>query len=282
MSRIENDSVYTTIERLQRDKFLNMTLDFYAGALMAIDSAKTLGLNFDVQFYDSNETKTSTDAISVIKNKRLDNSDAIIGPLYQDNLEKVALYLQDKKVPVISPLSKDYAKSVSNLYQSMPLFEATKNAMFNYMRGKNGNILVIINPKKNSIKEYLLQNQVGYKMINENDAGRFVGDSIQKYLVKDRINFVVMATEKTGTIITVTNAMLAALKDYKMQLVILEDNETLDFEEIALSRLTKLKMTYPTITNQIETGNKKISKNNTKINTEFFQQHMQQEVLTLL
>jgi LysM repeat protein len=256
LSRIEKDSVYTTTERLQKDKFLNMTLDFYSGALMAIDSSKTLGLNFDVQFYDSNETKTSTDAISVIKNKRLENSDAIIGPLYQDNLEKVALYLQDKKVPVISPLSKDYAKSVSNLYQSMPPFEATKNAMFNYMRSKNGNILVIVNPKKNSIKEYLQQNQVGYKMVNENDAGRFVGDSIKKYFVKDRINFVVMATEKTGTIFAVTNAMLAALKDYKIQLVILEDNETLDFEEIALSRLTKLKMTYPTITNQIETGNK--------------------------
>ena len=256
MSRIEKDSVYSTTERLQKDKFLNMTLDFYAGALMAIDSAKTLGLNFDVQFYDSNETKTSTDAIAVIKNKRLDNCDAIIGPLYQDNLEKVALYLQDKKVPVISPLSKDYAKSVSNLYQSMPPYEATKNAMFNYMRSKNGNILVIVNPKKNSIKEYLQQNQMGFKMVNENDAGRFVGDSIKKYFVKDKINFVVMATEKTGTIFTVTNAMLSAMKDYQMQLVILEDNETLDFEEIALSRLTKLKMTYPTITNQIETGNK--------------------------
>jgi LysM repeat protein len=256
MSRIEKDSVYSTTERLQKDKFLNMTLDFYAGALMAIDSAKTLGLNFDVQFYDSNETKTSTDAISVIKNKRLDNCDAIIGPLYQDNLEKVALYLQDKKVPVISPLSKDYAKSVSNLYQSMPPYEATKNAMFNYMRSKNGNILVIVNPKKNSIKEYLQQNQMGFKMVNENDAGRFVGDSIKKYFVKDKINFVVMATEKTSTIFMVTNAMLSAMKDYQMQLVILEDNETLDFEEIALSRLTKLKMTYPTITNQIETGNK--------------------------
>jgi LysM repeat protein len=256
LNRIEKDSVYSTTERLQNDKFLNMTLDFYAGALMAIDSARTLGLNFDVQIYDSNETKTSTDAISVIKNKRLENSDAIIGPLYQDNLEKVALYLQDRKVPVISPLSKDYAKSVSNLYQSMPPYEASKNAMFNYMRSKNGNIIVIVNAKKNSIKEYLQQNQVGFKMVNENDAGRFVADSIKKHFVKDRINFVVMATEKTGTIFTVTNAMLSAMKDYNMQLVILEDNETLDFEEIALSRLTKLKMTYPTITNQMETINK--------------------------
>jgi hypothetical protein len=34
-----------------------MTLDFYAGALIAIDSAKTMGLPIDVEIYDSQETK---------------------------------------------------------------------------------------------------------------------------------------------------------------------------------------------------------------------------------
>jgi hypothetical protein len=40
--------VNSTIERLKKDKFLNMTLDFYSGALIAIDSAKQLGV--DVMF----------------------------------------------------------------------------------------------------------------------------------------------------------------------------------------------------------------------------------------
>jgi hypothetical protein len=30
-----------------------MTLDFYAGALMAIDSAKVLGLPIDIEIYNS-------------------------------------------------------------------------------------------------------------------------------------------------------------------------------------------------------------------------------------
>ena len=59
------------------------------------------------------------------------------------------------------------------------------------------------------------------------------------------MNYVVLVSEKTGTILTVTNAMQAAVKDYQMQLVILEPNESLDYEEIDLKRLTKLKMTYP-------------------------------------
>jgi hypothetical protein len=37
------------------------------------------------------------------------------------------------------------------------------------------------------------------------------------------------------------------MKEFQVQLVILEENPTLEFEEIALSRLTKLKMTYPSV-----------------------------------
>ena len=79
---------------------------------MAIDSAKTLNLNIDVQIFDSQETKNSTNAISVITNNNLQNSDAIIGPFYQDNVEKVAAFLESKNVPIISPLSKDWGKIV--------------------------------------------------------------------------------------------------------------------------------------------------------------------------
>jgi hypothetical protein len=50
-----------------------------------------------------------------------------------------------------------------------------------------------------------------------------------------------------------TNAMLAAQKEYQMQLVIMEPNETLDFEEISLTRLTKLKLLYPSLSRPNET-----------------------------
>lgn len=57
LSKIQNDTVNTLSERLKKDKFLNMTLDFYSGALMAVDSAKVLGLNLEVKIMDSQESK---------------------------------------------------------------------------------------------------------------------------------------------------------------------------------------------------------------------------------
>ena len=46
--KLDQDTINSTKSRLKKDKFLNMTLDFYAGALMAIDSAKTLGIDVDI------------------------------------------------------------------------------------------------------------------------------------------------------------------------------------------------------------------------------------------
>jgi hypothetical protein len=44
------------LHSFEKDKFLNMTLDFML-ELLAIDSAKTLGFPIDVEIYDSRETK---------------------------------------------------------------------------------------------------------------------------------------------------------------------------------------------------------------------------------
>lgn len=252
-SKIQSDTITSISERLKKDKFLNMTLDFYSGVLMAIDSAKVLGMNIDIKIYDSQETKNTTNALAVISSENFSTTDAVIGPFYQVNVEKVASALESKNIPVISPLSKDDGKSYKNLYQSMPQNDAIKNAMFDYMHAKNGNIIGVIDPKKATIKQYIQDFQKDVKIVGLSDKGGFVADSIKKYFVKDRMNYVVMVSEKTGTIFTTTSAMQSAMKEYQVQLVILEPNETLDFEEIALSRLTKLKMAYPSITKDNDT-----------------------------
>ncbi|MBC7525759.1 MAG: LysM peptidoglycan-binding domain-containing protein [Flavobacterium sp.] len=249
-SKIHNDSLVIMSDRLKKDKFLNMSLDFYAGAMMAIDSAKVLGLNVNVKIYDSEETKNSTSALRTIEQNNFQETDAVIGPFYQTNIEKVAGVLSSKNIPVISPLSKEEGNSYPNLYQTMPQRDAIKSAMFDYMHEKNGTIIAVIDPKKNSVKEYIEQFQKDVKFVGLSVKGTFVADSIKKFFVKDKLNFVVLESEKTSTIVTTTSTMINSLKEYPSQLVILENNETLDFEEIDLSRLTKLKMIYPSISRE--------------------------------
>jgi LysM repeat protein len=250
ISKLESDTINSLISKLKKDKFLNMTLDFYAGALMAIDSAKTLGISIDVTVIDSQETKNSAAVESLISKHSLQNKDAIIGPFYQTNVEKTAEILNKFKVPVISPLSKESGKQFSNLYQSMPSTSQIRTAVFDYMKEKQGSIVAIIDSKKESTKQYLKANQKSVKIVGLTPKGTFVIDSLKKVLVKDKMNFVIMDTQKTGLIFAITNAMISLLPQYQLQLVILEQNPTLDFEEVALERLTKLKMLYPSITRE--------------------------------
>ena len=252
IAKIESDTLNSVASKLKTDKFLNMTLDFYSGALIAIDSARTLGLNVNIKILDSQETKTTSNVSNLFTQNNLENSDAIIGPFYQANIEKMAELVSKNNIPVISPLSKEIGKSYSNLYQSMPSNEALKNAVFDYMRSKDGNIVAIIDVKKAASKQYIFENQKGVRFVGFNEKNNIIPDSLRKVFSKNKMNFVILDSQKTGIILTTTNALLALMLDFKIQLVILEPNSTLDFEEIDLTRLTKLKLLYPSTTRENE------------------------------
>ncbi|NNT72503.1 LysM peptidoglycan-binding domain-containing protein [Flavobacterium sp. IMCC34852] len=268
ISKIENDTVNSTQARLKKDKFLNLTLDFYSGALMAVDSAKVLGMNIDIKIFDSQETKSNSNVAALAQQNNLAGMDAIIGPFYQANVEKLAELVESTKTPVISPLSKEIGKKFTNLYQSMPSLEQMRASVFQYMKSKGGNIIAVVDAKKGSVKQYLQEMQSDTKLVGLSAKGSFVADSLRLHLQKDKMNYVLLASESTGMILAMTNAMLAAQKDYQVQLVIMEPNETLDFEEISLTRLTKLKLLYPSLSrpnetveaNQFDTKYKKLNK----------------------
>lgn len=248
VSRVEGDSVNSVVEQLKKDKFLNMTLDFYAGALMAIDSAKILGLPIDVQIVDSEEKKYGSDIAAVVKANNLQTADAVVGPFYQNNAEATARLLAANNVPVISPLSKDAGNSIANLYQSVPVNDVLKAAMFDYMRSKKGNVVAVVDRKKESVIQYLKLNQPDVRLVPLTEKGSVAAETLRGMLVSGRMNYVVMETANTMMIKATIASMLSAMSDYQVQLVILEPNETLDTDEINFSNLVKLKLMYPSVT----------------------------------
>ncbi|MFM9987397.1 LysM peptidoglycan-binding domain-containing protein [Flavobacterium sp.] len=264
LTKLDQDTINSTKARLKKDKFLNMTLDFYAGALVAIDSVKKMGLNIDVTILDSNETKSTSNVTSLVQVNNLKTFDAIIGPFYQNNVEKIAGLLSESNVPVFSPLSKDYDKKFSNLVQSTPSSDDIKNAMFDFMRAKNGNIIAIVDPKKASVKQYILDNQKDVVFAQFNEKGGLNVENLKSILVKDKTNFVIMETEKTNLILSITNTLSSLLPNYDIKLVILGENDALDYEEISMTRLTKLKMHYPSLTRVNESDESTIFENSFK------------------
>lgn len=238
------------VNQLKNDKFLNMTLDFYSGALVAIDSAKQIGLSVDVKIFDSNETKMTSNVTTVFAENNLENADAVVGPFYQSNVEKTAGLFAKNNVPVISPLSKDAGNSFDNLYQSIVATSVLKTAMFDFLNAKQGNVIAVIDKKKETIRKYILENQKEIKIAPLTETGGLNVEGFKKLLVKDKMNYVILETSNTGMIKYTINAMLAVMANYQVQLVILEPNETLDTDEISFENLMKLHLMYPSATKE--------------------------------
>ena len=258
IAKMESDTLNTLAMRLKKDKFLNMTLDFYSGALMAIDSAKAIGLPVDVSIFDSQETKNTSNSANIVQENNLQDSDAIIGPFYQNNLEKTTELFGKNSVSLISPLSKDIGNASPNLYKSIPNNEVLRVAMFDYMRAKGGNIIAVVDKKKESVRQYVQTNQKGVQFAAMLPNGELSVESLKSLFVKNKTNYVVMETSNTRLIKWTINTMMGAMANFKVQLGILEPNETLDTDEINFEYLTKLKLMYPSITRENESPEAKI------------------------
>lgn len=252
ISSIESDTTLSIQARLKRDGFLNLTLDFYSGALMAIDSAKQLGLNLNVKIFDSQESKKNSAVASIIQNQNLMDADVVIGPFYPQYIEKTVELLNNQNIPVISPLREISIKR-SNLFQSMPPADLVKNEMFAYIRSKNGNMIALIDVKKSSSKQFIFENHKDVFIAPLNEKGTAIRDSIVPKLEKERVNYFILETASSGMIFNAidlcNNAKLAG---YQVELVVLDINDTFETHEV-FPKIVKQQIIFPSLTRYQDT-----------------------------
>ena len=244
INRIEKDSAKTKIEYLKTDKFLNITLDFYAGALKAIDSAKVLGLPVNAKVFDAETSKYSSNVATIIKNNNFSNVDVVIGPFTNNFVETVGQLL-DKNTAVISPLTNEVGKGGSNVYYAMPNENIQKQQLMLYLKSKSDAIFSIHSSAKTSLSSYFTSNYPEVVQSSFNDKGLFDYTVFKTSLQKGKKNFVILDSDKIMQVISVVNNLLKLKKEFDIQLVVVERNDALDFEEIPSKNLAALQMLYP-------------------------------------
>ncbi len=254
ISKIESDTT-SLRTRIRNDKFLNMTLDFYSGALMAIDSAKVLGLNVEVKIFDSQETKNSSNVASIFKQTNFAGTDVVIGPFYQSNVETAAQILMKDSISIISPLSKETTAVLPNVIQTIPSDVFMKDKLFEFMKTEDATIIGVIDTKKISTRKYFSEKQPSVKLVNF-ETNETTNSGIKSLLVKGKKNYVVMDTENTYRIKMIINTLLSLQIEYDIQLVILDPNPKLDSEEIRIESLAQLKLMYPSVGKQVTENEK--------------------------
>ena len=253
INRIEKDSSKTKIEYLKTDKFLNITLDFYAGALKAIDSAKVLGLPINAKVYDAETSKYSSNVASIIKNNNFSNVDVVIGP-FTNSFVETAGQLLDKNTAIISPLTSDSGKGGSNVFFAMPNENIQKQQLMWYLKSKSDAIFAIHSTAKTSLSSYFASTYPEVKSSSFNDKGIFDYVTFKATLQKGKKNFVILDSDKIMQVISVVNNLIKLKKEFDIQLVVVERNDALDFEEIPSKNLAALQMLYPSAIRENESN----------------------------
>ncbi|MBS1519781.1 MAG: amino acid ABC transporter substrate-binding protein [Bacteroidetes bacterium] len=83
----------------------NLSLDYYQGFKMALDSLTAKGYNYKLQVFDTKDTPAASSNLAVTPAIR--TSDLVVGPVFPDDLQAFANVLagSGKVIPTVSPLS---------------------------------------------------------------------------------------------------------------------------------------------------------------------------------
>ena len=96
----------------ETNRLLQVTSDFYFGAKLALDSLKNMGLNIELHVYDTENNRETANRIS--RRTELQDFDAVIGPLFFENVQTVSRNLKYGKPFIASPISTKDHSGINN------------------------------------------------------------------------------------------------------------------------------------------------------------------------
>lgn len=252
LSKIETDTIGTLKSNIANNRFLNMTLDFYSGALKAIDSANALGLKINVRIIDSEESRSNSNIAEVLAGHDFTSVDAVIGPFKRFNIQKTTGILDEYNIPIISPLSKESSKlDAKNLYNSIPPKNVMRKQLLDYIKSKNANVIAVIDKKQIRTKNYLIQNYDEIHFAELDSLGNLNKPALGNMLTDSKLNTVIIESANPALIME-TVTYLNEQKDmgYLINIATTDRNMAFDNPEIALEDLVRLNLHYPSITRE--------------------------------
>ena len=141
LHRIDMDSVAEVKDMIKSDRLLSTALDFHSGVLMALDSAKQLGISSSLKVFDT-ENRTSEIA-NIVRNENFSDYDAVIGPMMTTTFDRFAAAINSENIPVFAPLSKP-SKVSSNVYQTIPDANVLSKKMIDFVVADTTKVQVVI------------------------------------------------------------------------------------------------------------------------------------------
>lgn len=257
LNNINFDSLQIAKSQLNNDKLLNLSLDFYLGSSVAIDSITSYGIPVQMNVFDINNS-SEADIYEIINNNDIKNYDLVIGPLTPKAFNYTSKLLKNEPVLLVSPLSKvTYSNNVINtiteddiLYERIVSFvESDTTLSKKYIISDSENLIT-----SNKLKERFKNATQFYSTINESgvDTKSLVLDDLDSTFV-DKKNIIFLETKDQGFVSNVTSILNSFVNDsIQISLYTTSSNKAFSGNNISNYNLSNLKFHYPSINKPLD------------------------------
>lgn len=237
-------------QNLTNNVFLNISIDFYAGASLAMEEISHKNLPLTIKVIDSKESNRSLD-VNALKSKfDFSKTDVIIGPFYQKNVDALSKVFQNTHTLIVSPLSTEKGQPFPNQVHTMPNEELLKSEIIDYLESKKGKVVVITHASDRHINAKYYQEKSFISKVETNAKGNVTKALIEPQLSKSDKNYIILDTSNLTTTIELVNVLRGLQKQYDIQLVVLERGANLDSTDVSIEDLAELNMLFPSVTNE--------------------------------
>ena len=231
-----------------------VSVEFYNGILLGLDSLKKLGIDIHLYIYDTHGRNDSSKIRAIAADSIFDDMDMVIGPLYSANLITFNQALDEKSVPILSPFSRN-RKIIQNNYnviKATACEELLTEQTIRFLKRtyKNANF-ILLEPglKKDTLMtqryyHYLLQ--ILEKDSSDFKPGKFYSSvaGVKAQLKKGTKNIIIFPASKEIMVKDFLTKINKIKKDYEFIIVGIED--WLRFNTIDVDYYTSLNLHIPT------------------------------------
>lgn len=228
--------------------------DFYMGAALALDSLKTQGLSVHVKVYD---TQNSEDKIrSIFSAVDLKDVDFILGPMFYSNLEFVSSFLQDKEIPLISPVSQnDHGVfRLEHMVQEMaPKAELVDTMLNHIIKNYDDQNLLIISDTSRAAQPLLLHaierlekiDSTSTPLVIKPEEGYIKRELFIENLPEDKENWVLLISDDPVVTRDVVNNLGSMPEAVKLTFFALNKGKNFDEQKDMNNALAQVNFHYP-------------------------------------
>ena len=178
---------------------------------MALQKAKNLGINLEVDTYDNNNSFEEIDKIA--NSKKIKNYDFILGPFIPRNINRLSSMLSEFNTPIVSPLTSKEINLNKNIFQSIPPVELQRELMFRHvdsliLQDPDPCVMIIYDTSTENVKEELLKRFPYAELIDTDLTMGLVDPEITDSLLVEQKNNLVFLESQNLNVITSVSSLL--------------------------------------------------------------------------